>query len=77
MISTVVQDVNDNGVTLKIVEVVSSAGLQIKADPGIPIRLHWLYLADAGRRYEAMFPRFGRCKGWSSVRRRQEPAGRR
>jgi len=26
-----------NGVTLKIVEVVGSTGLQIKADPGIPI----------------------------------------
>jgi len=29
--------INVNGVTLKIVEVVGSTGLQIKADPGIPI----------------------------------------
>jgi cytochrome c biogenesis protein len=28
---------NVNGVTLKIAEVVGSTGLQIKADPGIPI----------------------------------------
>jgi len=36
-----------NGVTLKIVEVVGSTGLQIKADPGIPM-VYWIYLAHAG-----------------------------
>jgi len=42
---------NVNGVTLKIVEVVGSTGLQLKADPGIPIGLPNRLLSLEDSRY--------------------------
>jgi len=54
--------INVNGVTLKIVEVVGSTGLQIKADPGIPIVYTGFALLMLGVVMSYVLPDLGAAK---------------